>query len=301
MERGHYGHAAASTRLWGLYPQQRPTLPPARYAGENLGRGHGDLHADGRNQFTAGITPGGSRIRPRITPLSPGPITSRRVAPGGASVNPSGGRPAPPPSTSPVGRSRPPARTRAVRIDIDARHGRHCRQQRGDDRCQRPDRGLNSPTLRISSYRPGPIAGDRQRRRRHGRPRRHRQARHTIPNTYTGGTTVLSGTLQVSNTKALPGTGVLTVGGPATVVLSASGTLFGSNAAGQAVSLAARAWTSQVPSPRPTPPARQFPPWRLAWAWFRWQAARAVPEPSTLALLARLARSATLARRRKTG
>ena len=59
-----------------------------------------------------------------------------------------------------------------------------------------------------------------------------------ISNNYTGGTTVLSGTLQVLNAQALPTIGVLTVGGPASVVMSgAVGTMFGSGAVEQAAAL----------------------------------------------------------------
>ena len=57
-----------------------------------------------------------------------------------------------------------------------------------------------------------------------------------VSNIYSGGTRVLSGTLQVLNAQSLPNTGVLTVAGPGSIVLNSHvGTLFGSDAAGQAI------------------------------------------------------------------
>ena len=88
-----------------------------------------------------------------------------------------------------------------------------------------------------------------------------------VANTYTGGTTVLSGTLEVVNSHALPNTGVLTVAGPAAIVSSArAGTLFGSNAMGQASSLETQAWTSQAASPGTDAAGSPVAPWQLAWA-----------------------------------
>ena len=136
-------------------------------------------------------------------------------------------------------------------------------------------------------YRSGPVESDRQPRWRRGRPRRHRQNGIPIPNSYTGGTTVLSGTLQVLNNQALPSTGILTVAGPATVVLSAHlGTLFGNNVTGQTLVVASTG--VDIASASPAADASGSAVSTLATGVSMAPSGSGpapVPEPSTLALL----------------
>ena len=110
----------------------------------------------------------------------------------------------------------------------------------------------------------------------------------TLGNGYTGGTTVSSGTLQVLYAQALPNLGVLTVGGPVSLVSSAqAGTLFGSNAAEQAVALEITGVDIASGSPAAGVSGSSIPALATGVGMAPLASGPApVPEPSTLALLA---------------
>ena len=110
---------------------------------------------------------------------------------------------------------------------------------------------------------------------------------HLIQNAYTGGTTVLSGTLEVLYANALPQTGVLTIGGPATVLLSAqTGTMFEGETAGQAA-IAGGAGMEITPTPSGANASSLPALWLASGVGTVPLAsgAAAVPEPATLTLL----------------
>ena len=125
-----------------------------------------------------------------------------------------------------------------------------------------------------------------------------------VSNTYSGGTRVLSGTLEVLDAQALPNTGVLTVAGPGSIVLNSHvGTLFGSDAAGQAIVVSDG---TGIESSSPVMNVAGSSVAALATGVGLTAAGNApapVPEPGTLALLGagRLGLLTLVRRRRKTG